>query len=220
MRILIAEDDETTRKLLREQLEDTYQIVETSDPTKALTLALQHKPDCILLDLMLPESTGFELCQTLASHSATRLIPILALTAKPAADYKDWCLNLGATDYFVKPINFAQLKTRLREVLSRKPAERRLVVRVVLNAILKLSGTDAHGVRFELPTLADNVSTTGFLCSCSRPLGKDAIVSVSLMGKQERFVGRARRVRTQWRGKPWQRCGFQFVDKPLDWIVD
>ena len=218
--ILIAEDNEALRKLLREQLEHAYEIIESGDPAETLALALQHKPDCILVDLLLPESAGFELCQTLSSFSVTRLIPIFVLSVKPLAEYKDSYLNLGATDYFAKPINFAQLKARLAEVLSSKPPERRRVVRVTLNAILRLSGKDADGMEFQLPTTADNISATGFLCSCSKPLPKDAILTVLLLGRTEHYVGRARLVRTDWRSKPWQRCGFQFIEKPNHWIVE
>src|SRR2546426_6747088 len=71
-RILCVEDDQTMRELLREHLQDAYEVIETSDASEAIALALQHKPDCILLDLMRPESSGFELCQILSSLNVTR----------------------------------------------------------------------------------------------------------------------------------------------------
>lgn len=218
-RILIVEDDPAMRGLLREHLEADHEIVETPDATAALALALEHKPDCILLDLMLPGFSGFELCQIFSSLSVTRLTPICVITAKPAAEYKDFCLNLGAAEYFEKPVNFAQLKARLAALLEGKRGERRRERRVRLSVIVKLRGQDVSGERFELLSAADDVSASGFLCACQARLETGSLVEVFLMGGQERYVGQARVVRTEWRDRPWQRYGFQFVEKPREWIL-
>lgn len=218
--ILIVDDDEAMRGLIRERLEDAYKIIDTGNPEEALSLALQSKPDCILLDLMMPEFSGFELCQTLASLSFTRLIPIFVITGEPAARYKDSCMNLGAKEYFEKPLNFGQLRSRLAAVLESKQHERRAEVRVRLRALLKLRGTDTSGRKFELLTTTDDVSASGFLCGCHALLERDAIVEVWLRsGGVELQVGRARMVRVEWPNTAWQRHGFRFVEKPHDWIL-
>ena len=218
--ILIVDDDEAMRGLIRERLEDAYKIIDTGNPEGALSLALQSKPDCILLDLMMPEFSGFELCQTLASLSFTRLIPIFVITGEPAARYKDSCMNLGAKEYFEKPLNFGQLRSRLTAVLESKQHERRAEVRVRLRALLKLRGTDISGRKFELLTTTDDVSASGFLCGCHALLERDAIVEVWLRsGGVELQVGRARMVRVEWPNTAWQRHGFRFVEKPHDWIL-
>lgn len=218
--ILIVDDDEAMRGLIRERLEDAYKIIDTGNPEGALSLALQSKPDCILLDLMMPEFSGFELCQTLASLSFTRLIPIFVITGEPAARYKDSCMNLGAKEYFEKPLNFGQLRSRLAAVLESKQHERRAEVRVRLRALLKLRGTDTSGRKFELLTTTDDVSASGFLCGCHALLERDAIVEVWLRsGGVELQVGRARMVRVEWPNTAWQRHGFRFVEKPHDWIL-
>ena len=218
--ILIVDDDEAMRGLIRERLEDAYKIIDTGNPEGALSLALQSKPDCILLDLMMPEFSGFELCQTLASLSFTRLIPIFVITGEPAARYKDSCMNLGAKEYFEKPLNFGQLRSRLTAVLESKQHERRAEVRVRLRALLKLRGTDTSGRKFELLTTTDDVSASGFLCGCHALLERDAIVEVWLRsGGVELQVGRARMVRVEWPNTAWQRHGFRFVEKPHDWIL-
>jgi len=218
--ILIVDDDEAMRGLIRERLEDAYKIIDTGNPEGALSLALQSKPDCILLDLMMPEFSGFELCQTLASLSFTRLIPIFVITGEPAARYKDSCMNLGAKEYFEKPLNFGQLRSRLAAVLESKQHERRAEVRVRLRALLKLRGTDTSGRKFELLTTTDDVSASGFLCGCHALLERDAIVEVWLRsGGVELQVGRARMVRVEWPNTAWQRHGFRFVEKPHDWVL-
>jgi DNA-binding response OmpR family regulator len=218
--ILIVDDDEAMRGLIRERLEDAYKIIDTGNPQDALSLALQSKPDCILLDLMMPEFSGFELCQTLASLSFTRLIPIFVITGEPAARYKDSCMSLGAKEYFEKPLNFGQLRSRLAAVLESKQHERRAEVRVRLRALLKLRGTATSGRKFELLTTTDDVSASGFLCGCHALLERDATVEVWLRSAGvELHVGRARMVRVEWPNTAWQRHGFRFVEKPHDWIL-
>jgi len=218
-KVLIVDDEEAIRGLLRERLQASYEVIDTGDPVEALALALRQKPDCILLDLMLPEYSGFELCQTFSNLSFTRLIPVFVITSKPAAEYRDFCLNLGAKDYFEKPIDFAELKKRLAGVLSRRPKERRSEVRVQLNVIVKLSGKDLEGEQFDILTVTENVSANGFLCICPAPLAEGTTVGVSLSNGATRLVGNARVVRIEWRDTPWQRYGFQFIGHPRNWVL-
>ena len=65
-KLLIIDDDESVRKVLRFRLKDSYEITDTGSPEEALALALQTKPDAILLDLMMPKYSGFEVCRTLS----------------------------------------------------------------------------------------------------------------------------------------------------------
>ena len=177
-KLLIVEDQKPLRALLRRNLEDSYDIIETEEANEALEVALDQKPDCILLDLMMPGVSGFDLCQTLSSVSATRLTPIIVITSLPAAEYKDYCLNLGASDYLEKPVDFASLKTRLAGVLESKQSERRTEVRVRLKVTVKLKGTDKKGSPFELLTTTEDVSAGGFLCGCAESLENGSIVEV------------------------------------------
>jgi CheY-like chemotaxis protein len=75
-RILIVDDDEAIRRLVRLNLTDLYEIFDAGQPEEALALALEHKPDALLLDLRMPRYSGFELCKTFTSFSATQLIPV------------------------------------------------------------------------------------------------------------------------------------------------
>jgi CheY-like chemotaxis protein len=69
-KILVVDDDDAIRALLKLRLADTYRVIETGDPEQALALALEHKPEAILLDLMMPGFSGFELCQSFHTLSA------------------------------------------------------------------------------------------------------------------------------------------------------
>lgn len=217
-KILIVDDDPAMRGLIKKRLSDTYEVIDTGDPEQALALALEHKPEAILLDLMMPKFSGFELCQSCHSLSYTSRIPIIVISGESAAKYKEHCENLGATAYFEKPVNFPELKRKLAAELQVGRPERRGSVRVRMRLTLKLRGTDANGKPFEEMTATENVSAEGFLCNCTLPLVKDAVVDVFLVGATEHFVGRARIVRKEAPGAPWQRYGFQFQEKTSDWV--
>jgi DNA-binding response OmpR family regulator len=216
-KILIVDDDKAVRDLLRACLSQAYEIIDTEDPEQALALALEHKPDAILLDLMMPKFSGFELCQSFRSLSYTSAIPILVITGESDAKYKDHCANLGAVAYFEKPLKLDELKRRLITELESKRSEQRAHVRVRMRLTLRLRGTDASGKAFEEITTTENVSTEGFMCNCMSSLVKDAIVEVILSSRGEHYVGQARVVRKESSGTPWQRYGFRFVEKTSAW---
>jgi len=216
-KILIVDDDDAMRDLLRLRMAEEYEVIDTGDPEQAIGLALEHKPDAILLDLMMPKFSGFELCQSLRSLSYTSLTPIFVITGEAGDKYKEHCQNLGATGYFEKPVDFKAVKERLATALQAKRPERRAHVRVRMRLSLKLRGTDASGRHFEEITTTDNVSADGFLCDCMSLLLKDGIVEVIMTGETDRFVGRAKVVRKESSGTPWQRYGFQLQEKTLDW---
>ncbi len=219
-RILVVEDDKAMCNLIRRRLKDQYEVVATVDATEALALALEHKPHCILLDLMLPRLSGLELCQTFSSVSLTQQIPIFVITGQSAAEHETCCLNLGAKEFFEKPLDFARLRARLAAIVNSPRKERRRHPRIQLKMVIKLVGADAQGKEFDLLTATDDVSANGFRCRCTIPLAQKATVQVSLMSREgERRVGRARLVHTLWCDLPWQACGFEFVEKTGTWIV-
>lgn len=218
-RILIVDDDEAQRRVLRFRLKDNYEIIDTGSPEEALALALHHKPDAILLDLMMPQYSGFEVCQTLSSMSFTQLIPIFIVSGESADRYREFCENLGAKGYFQKPVDFDALQARLAAVVSSKNGDRRAETRVRLRVKLKIRGTTADGKPFELLTATENVSAHGFFCACDAALKKDQIVDVLLVAKGEQFTGKARVVRVESPGTPVPACGFRFVDNPVDWVL-
>lgn len=219
-KLLVVDDDESIRGLLRTRLADTYQIVETGDPEQALALALEHKPDAILLDLMMPGFSGFELCQSFHTLSYTSRIPIFVITGEAGTKYKEHCESLGARGYFQKPVDFATLKGTLAQELKGKIPERRAHKRVQMRVVLSLRGLDATGKEFSESATTENISAGGFLCNCSATLIKGAPIDVFLKsGGHERYAGRAQVVRKDAPGSPWQRYGFQFIETTSDWVL-
>jgi DNA-binding response OmpR family regulator len=180
---------------------------------------LEHKPDAVLLDLMMPRFSGFELCQSLRSLSYTSRIPVFIITGRGGAEAKEHCQNLGASGYFEKPVDFQQLRRRLGEEFQARRVERRAHVRVRMRVALKLSGSDSAGNLFEEQTVTENVSAGGFFCSCKAQLAKGVSVEVFLTSGSERYVGRARVVRADPVVTPMQGYGFQLEEKSGQWVL-
>ena len=218
-KILIVDDDNAMRCMVKTRLSDTYEVIDTGDPVQALGLALEHKPSAILLDLMMPDCSGFELCQSIHNLSYTSRIPIFVISGESAAKYRDYICNLGASGYFEKPIDFSRLKSRLAEELQTQRCERRAHVRVRMKVVLRLRGLDVAGRHFEQRTTTENVSARGFLCNLPVGLSPNCTVEVFLCGEQDRFVGRAQAVRSEISDPRWQRYGFRFTECTAEWVL-
>ena len=216
-RLLIVDDDAAVRKLFRLNLADDYEIIDTDDAEHALGLALEHRPDAILLDLRMPKFSGFDLCRTFSSLSKTQLIPIFVVSGDQDATTADACKELGAAGFFEKPIDFDALKACLSKV-KRQLAVPRSEVRVQLSIPLKLRGVDIHGKQFEETAVTDNVSLSGFLCRCAAELQKDSVVQVFLL-HAVKPAGRARCVRSDKSSGPNTQFGFRFIEKTTEWIL-
>jgi DNA-binding response OmpR family regulator len=217
-KILIVDDDEAMRGLLRARLEGSYEVFDTGDPERALGLAMEHKPDALLLDLMMPKLSGFDLCQSLHSLSYTSRIRIFIISGKGGRAAQEYCKNLGATGFFPKPVDFNALKRRLAEELGGQRPERRVETRVRMRVSLKLCGTDVDGKSFEEVTVTENVSAAGFLCNCATSLATGTTVEVFMEGGKEWYVGRARVMRKE-SDTNWQRYGFHLDKKIGEWVV-
>lgn len=219
-KILVVDDDNAMRGLIKMRLSDAYETIDTGNPVQALELALEHKPRAILLDLMMPDCSGFELCQSLSSLSYTSRIPIFVVTGESAAKYREYMSNLGATGFFEKPIDFVQLKDRLSTELQKKPREKRAHVRVRMNLTLKLKGSDEAQRSFEQLTTTENVSAGGFLCPLPISLSKDSSLQVFLSaGGRDQYAGKVRVVRKENADTPLQRYAFQFLERTPEWIL-
>ncbi len=218
-KILVVDDDADMRNLHKMRLSDTYEILETEDPEEALGLALEHKPAAILLDLMMPRLSGFELCHTLHTLSYTSRIPILVITGESAAKYKQHCEGLGASGFFEKPVDYKELKKTIAAALQTNQPERRAHVRVKMRVVLKLRGKDSTGKPFEISTVTENLSPGGFLAGCTATMNQGDVVEVFVVGDGERFAGRAKAVRCEARGAPWQRYGYQFLETTSEWVL-
>ena len=121
--ILIVDDDELLRKLIRESLKESYGILEAEDGANVEAILESESVDLIILDVSLPGDDGFAVMRRLRQHSQ---VPVIMLTAKSDVVDRVVGLELGADDYICKPVEMRELIARIRTVLrrldDRKPA--------------------------------------------------------------------------------------------------
>jgi DNA-binding response OmpR family regulator len=117
-RILIIEDDQAILRGLKDNLEyESYKVLTATDGEQGYCLIQEKKPDLIILDLMLPKMSGYELCRKMREEGI--VTPILMLTARGEEVDRVLGLDLGADDYVTKPFSVPELMARIRAVLRR-----------------------------------------------------------------------------------------------------
>lgn len=120
-RILIADDNEQNRELLDAYLAgDGHDIIMAVDGQETLEMARSEMPDLILLDIMMPKMSGYEVCQQLKSDTKTQNIPVLMVTALKETGDIEKAVSAGADDFLTKPVHRLELKTRVRSLLRVK----------------------------------------------------------------------------------------------------
>jgi len=218
-KLLIVDDDQAMLRLYRARFPEGWELIPTDEPEQTLALALEHKPDAILLDLMMPKFSGLQLCESLHTLSYTSRIPIFVVSGYGAAQYKEQCEKLGARAFFQKPVNFNALKSALADEIQGKQSERRAQARIRMRLPIKLRGKDITGENFEEWSETDNVSARGFLCGCNVSLWEGATVEVFLEGPTERFAGLAQVVRLESGDKAQKRWGFHLDEVTSEWVI-
>lgn len=117
-RVLIADDNQPNRELLEAYLDDEgYEIIMASDGEHTMQLVGQQHPDIILLDIMMPRLSGYEVCEQLKSNPETRSIPVLMVTALTEMGDIEKAIEKGCDDFLKKPVNRLELQTRVRSLL-------------------------------------------------------------------------------------------------------
>ncbi len=122
-KILVVEDESALRKILKDDLElEGYQVLIAHDGEEGLRMALESKPDLVLLDVMMPKLSGWDVCRQLKAKQPA--LPIIMLTAKGQETDKVTGFDLGVDDYVTKPFSVMELVGRVKAVLRRsKPSK-------------------------------------------------------------------------------------------------
>ena len=116
--ILAVDDEASNLQLLRQILQDHYRLLFAKDGARALELARQEQPDLILLDVMMPGMSGYEVCAALKAHPATASVPVIFVTALTETADEVEGFEAGAVDYITKPISPPVVRARVRTHLS------------------------------------------------------------------------------------------------------
>lgn len=115
--ILVIDDDRLNTTLIKFGLkEDNYEVLTASDGQEGLELVKAAAPDLIILDVQMPNMSGFEFIGELKTLAGARTIPVIMLTANETM--QDVFFSEGVKDYFVKPVNLPQLKTKVKALLA------------------------------------------------------------------------------------------------------
>ncbi len=156
-KVLVVEDEKLIVKGIRFSLEQDGMEVDCAyDGEEALTMIKNKEYDIILLDVMLPKLTGFEVCQQVREFSS---VPIVMLTAKGEDMDKILGLEYGADDYITKPFNILEVKARIKAIIRRTSPKPREAARVIENGDLKL---DCEGRRVYIAGREINLTAKEF----------------------------------------------------------
>lgn len=124
MTILTIDDTPANIRLLTHHLEKQgYRVITAEDGFEGFKAAIQYHPDLILLDIMMPGTDGYEVCELLKAEEDTKEIPVVFLTAKTDVEDKIRGFELGAADYITKPFNLIEIATRVQSLLRLKYLE-------------------------------------------------------------------------------------------------
>ncbi len=146
--ILVVDDDENNVFLIRCFLEkEKFQVAEANSGLEALKIIDSGSlPDLVILDVMMPEMDGYEVCKKLKENEKTKHIPVIMLTARHATKDIVKGLNIGASDYITKPVNFQELIARIDTHIRLKNLEKDLIRKKKLESVLHMSVSMRHEI--------------------------------------------------------------------------
>ncbi|MDM8550287.1 response regulator [Desulfobacterales bacterium HSG2] len=147
--VLIVDDAPANIRVLVEILTGTYDISVATNGPEAIGIAtsktdLSEHPDLILLDIMMPEMDGYEVCRILKQSPDAKDIPVVFVTANTDDDTLHEAFEAGGTDYVRKPVNKIELLARIKSALSQQELTRKLLEEEKLKGVLEMAGAVCH----------------------------------------------------------------------------
>lgn len=152
-KVLIIDDEATNLQILNEILQKDYQLLFAKDGNKGIELTISEEPELILLDVMMPEMTGHDVCKILKSNEKTKYIPVIFVTALSDIEDEEKGFQLGAVDYITKPVSPPIVKARIKNHLSLvnvnevKKTRLQIVQRLGMASEYKDNETGMHVIR-------------------------------------------------------------------------
>jgi DNA-binding response OmpR family regulator len=185
-KLLVVDDEPEIREIVREVLQEHFEVIEAENGKQAVDMAQRNLPDMILMDVMMPEMDGITATESIRGMLTTRHIPILMLTAANTKDYRIRAFDFGADQFIGKPFDFEELTMRLISVYRRS--------RQMLNPATK----EVHFLNLELNVDAKEVRIEGARIELS-PVEYD-IVKLLILNR-ETLVTRLQIIEDVWKSK-------------------
>ncbi len=177
-KILVIDDLPENVYMLQDRLEhEGYEVITAYDGKSGIEKARSELPDLILLDIMMPDITGIEVCKTLVADKETSGIPIILVTAKVGVDDTKEGLEAGAFDYIKKPFNRIELIARVKSALRLSEANKLILEAEKKNTFIATVVTANHKIKQPLTLLS--LSSVAI----KRELGKEEISREALIGR-------------------------------------
>lgn len=181
-KILVIDDLPENVFMLQDRLEhEGYEVITAYNGSTGIEKALSELPDLILLDVMMPDITGIEVCRRLVNDPATKDIPIILVTAKSGADDTKEGLEAGAFDYIKKPFNRVELLARVKSALKLSEAHKLLLEAEKRDTFMATVVTANHKIKQPLTLLSLSSA------AIKRELEKDEI-SKDLIMKRMNYI--------------------------------
>ena len=175
-RILVIDDLPENVFLLQDRLEsEGYEILTAYDGKTGINKAISELPDLILLDVMMPEMNGIEVCRTLVSNPSTVNIPIILVTAKAGAEDTREGLEAGAFDYIKKPFNKIELLARVNSALKLSEAQKKYLEAEQRNTFSATVVTANHKIKQPLTLMSLSSA------ALKREINKDVISKEAIL---------------------------------------
>jgi signal transduction histidine kinase len=192
--VLVAEDEPDMRRFLKAELDKDYDVLEAADGVQALEKAIQLSPDIILLDMMMPEMDGLEVCRELRKRETTMNIPVILLTARADEETKFNALEIGANDFLAKPFSSTELQARIKNLIESHHYQRKLSKQNVAltSAIEQIKETESQLVQSEKLASLGRLSA-GIIHEINNPLNFTLTGLFALRNKSKQLAPEQRR---------------------------
>jgi Signal transduction histidine kinase len=188
--LLLVEDNDDFRRFMRDNLRETYRVIEAPNGKKGLELTISEIPDMIVSDVMMPEMDGIEMSRLVKNDIRTSHIPIILLTAKSSEEAKLESLEIGVDDYITKPFNLDALLLKIRNLTERREAKRQIFQKQIEiePSLITINSLDEKLIEKAIKIVEENISNSEFSVEeLSRMLGMSRVYLykklVSITGK-------------------------------------
>ncbi len=187
-KVLVADDETDMLRFIKSQLEKHYEVLEAVDGNQAVEKAKQFLPDMILLDMMMPEKDGIQVCRELKAQVSTQSIPVVLLTARADEETKYAALEAGASDFLTKPFSNTELHVRVKNLIESHRFQRDLVRKksALEMTLEQLKETEGQLVQNEKMASLGRLSA-GIIHEINNPLNYSLQALHLLKGKKDRL---------------------------------